>query len=278
MKPPSTRSVAAFASVALLATLIAHAARPDAETAATQRMSADLLPGAAAQRLAPHASRRAPTTTLTVDDVGDTDSFGRPVIWLGVTQGDIDLSPTCPVAGGDPAASCVTLDVAPALTSFSLEDIAHVTLPAKAANSLLCYWFSPYLTMTYGNPTAVADAGLLTYSPTLTVESEVIADPAMIDPMTGAPFNGRLTTAMTSSERFEVPLAAGQQLNERSRDSAVCIAGFLSRRALVDSYGLTSAQADQFFKKPMTVRLNVNGSVRLVKEGHLTFGLRIVGD
>ena len=119
---------------------------------------------------------------------------------------------------------------------------------------------------------------MLTYSPTLTVESEVIADPAMIDPMTGAPFNGRLTTAMTSSERFEVPLAAGQQLNERSRDSAVCIAGFLSRRALVDSYGLTSAQADQFFKKPMTVRLNVNGSVRLVEDGHLTFGLRIVGD
>jgi hypothetical protein len=279
MKLPSTRSVAAFASVALLATLIAHAARPDAEASATDRMSADLLPNAAAHRLAPRAaSTRVAATSLTVEDVGDTDSFGRAVVWLGVTQGDIDLSPTCPVAGGDPTANCVTLNAAPALTSFSLNDIAHVTLPAKAANSLLCYWFSPFLTLGYDNPTAVADVGLLTYSPTLTVESEVIADPAMIDPMTGAPFNGSLTTAMTSSERFEVPLAPGQQLNERSRDSAVCIAGFLSKRALVDNYGLTSAQADQFFKKPMTVRLNVNGSVRLVEDGHLTFGLRIVGD
>ena len=159
-----------------------------------------------------------------------------------------------------------------------MSDIAHVSLPAKSANSLLCYWFSPLLSVNYLNPTAANDVGLLAYSPTLTVESEVLDDPALIDPTTGAPFNGKLVTGMTASERFEVPLAPGQQQFERSRDSAVCIAGLLSQRALVDTYGLTDTQAKQVFKKPVTIRLNVSGNVRLVDEASLIFGLRIVGD
>ena len=49
MKTPSTRSLAAFASIALLATLIAHAARMDPGGIATERTSPDLLPQARSQ-------------------------------------------------------------------------------------------------------------------------------------------------------------------------------------------------------------------------------------
>lgn len=282
MKTPSTRSVAAFASLALLATLIAHAARMDSGDVAAEHASADLLPNAKAARLAaPVAPRVRPGNALAApsqDDVGDVDSFGRSLVWLGVTQGNLDLASSCPPDDGDPTTNCTVLNAAPGTTSFELDGIAHVTLPGKSASSLLCYWFSPILSVQYSNPTASSDVGMLAYSPTLTVESEVLDDPALIDPTTGAPFDGKLVTAMTSSEHFEVPLAPGQQQFERSRDSAVCIAGLLSRRALVDTYGLTDAQAKQVFKKPITISLDVSGSVRLVDEASLMFGLRIVGD
>jgi hypothetical protein len=282
MKLPSTRTVAGVASAALLATLIAHAARMDATGMAVDHASADLLSNAKAARLAPPTAFGVRTGNATAaptqGDVGDVDSFGRSLNWLGVAQGNVDLSSSCPPDDGDPTTNCVTLSAAPAQTSFALNDIAHVALPDKSANSVLCYWFSPLLSVDYLNPNASDDMGLLSYSPTLTVESEVLDDPALIDPTTGLPFDGKLVTGMTSSEHFETPLAPGQHLFERTRDSAVCIAGFLSRRALVDTYGLTESQAKQVFKKPMTVRLNVSGSVRLVDEASLIFGLRIVGD
>ena len=284
MKLPPTRSLAAFASVALLATLIAHAARMEAALEPESRASADLLPSANAPRIATpaastlRAGNAAARAAPTPDDVGDVDSFGRALVWLGVDQGNIELSSSCPPDDGDPTTNCVSLNAAPASTSFDLDDIAHVTLPGKSAKSLLCHWFSPYLTASYLNPTAGDVVGLLTYSPTLTIESEVLDDPALIDPTTGLPFDGRLTTSMTSSEYFETPLAAGQALDQRWRDSAVCIAGFLTRSALIDRYGLSEDLAKQVFKKPITIRLNVSGTVQYVDSGSLIFGLRIVGD
>ena len=283
-RPSIPKTLATTALAAALLSLIAYARPPaDARAQAVDRTSPDLLPSAEKRRLSATARDFAPSVKPaaagpSIEDVGDIDSFGRKVVWLGVTQGNVALSVTCPPPGGDPTASCVLLNPAPAATSFNLDDIAHVSLPGKAAHSLLCYWFSPYLTVGYNNPTTAPAVGRLTYFPTLTIENPVLDDPALIDPMTGLPFGGKLLTAMTSSERFEVPLAAGMQLNERTRDSAVCIAGFLTKRALTDNFGLTDAQAKQFFKKPTTVRLNVSGNVQYVDDASLIFGLRIVGD
>jgi hypothetical protein len=229
----------------------------------------------------PHTSNKPVQASLgvalagpTVGDVGDVDSFGRNLTWLGLAGALIQLEPDCTGITGD----CQTLAPPPALTSFSFPDIAHISLPAKATHSLLCYWFSPFLTVTYNNPTAAPVVARLNYSPTLTVENSVLSDPSLIDPTTGLPFGGQLLTGMTSSEHLEIPLPAGLQITERTRDSAVCIAGLLSRAALVDTYGLTDAQAKEFFKRPTTIRLNVNGTTQYVDNAALNFGLRIVGD
>ncbi len=114
----------------------------------------------------------------------------------------------------------------------------------------------------YSNPGSTPAVSLLRYNPTLTVDNPLLADPALIDPTTGAPFGGHLTTSMTSSEIFQVPLPRRTTITERTRDSAVCMAGFLNRRMMIDTYGLTEAQADEFFKKPMTIHLNVSGAAR----------------
>jgi len=241
------------------------------------RVQARALPGARAVA-AKQAVVAAKAAGPTVEDVYDVDSFGRPVVFLGLTSATVYLSDSCPVDPADPAEHCQVVTPSPASTSFTFDDAAHITLPAKSANSLLCYWFSPVLNVTWSNPAATPALGRLRYNPTLTVENPVLNDPALIDPTTGVPFGGKLLTAMTSSETLVMPLNAGQTITERSRDSAVCMAGLISKQALIENYGLTDAQAKEFFKKPTTVRLNLTGFSQNVAFSSMVFGLRIVGD
>lgn len=212
---------------------------------------------------------------LTVEEVGDVDSFGRNLRWLGVTQSNARVTSDCT---GWTEPGCQVMTTPGALTTFRFTDLARIRLPPKATKSLLCYWLSPLVTVTYQNPGASTVNALLRYSPTLTIENPVLDDPALINPMTGLPFGGHLETGMTSSEFYEVPLAPGVEFTQRSRDSAVCIAGFLSKRALVDSYGLTDAQAVAFFQQETVVRMNLAGTVNHVVDADFIFGFRIIGD
>ncbi len=212
------------------------------------------------------------------EDVYDVDSFKRNLVWLGLASAFINLSDTCPTDPANPDELCQVLAPAPGFTPFTFDDAAHITLPGKSANSLLCYWFSPVLNVNYVNSGATPTYGRLRYTPTLTIENPVLDDPALIDPTTGAPFGGQFMTSMTASESFVVPLDVGVNFTERTRDSAVCMAGFVSKKALIESYGLTDAQAKEFFRQPTTIRLNVTGSAQNVGFASMVFGLRVVGD
>ncbi|GAB2508126.1 hypothetical protein [Lysobacter humi (ex Lee et al. 2017)] len=265
-------------SLAVGAVVVAATAGPEQpdETPALDRRAADVVPDARRLQLSRAARVAAkPAKGPTVEEVGDVDSFGRKLTWLGVTNAFLELAPTCDPTSGT---LCQPLAGGSAVTPFNFTDAVRIELPKDASKSLLCYWFSPVLTVNYANPTASPVVARLNYNPTLTVENPVLADPALIDPSTGAPFGGRLETGMTSSESFQVPLPAGLSITERTRDSAVCIAGFINRRNLIDGYGLTPAQADEFFRQPTTVRLNVRGSAQYVGFASLVFGLRIIGD
>jgi hypothetical protein len=275
----------ALASVAVYA----QRAKFDQE-AAIRGVSADIKARPEQVRLSQRAGKAAPaaakgapfvtmpTYSVTVDDVYDTDSFGRFVKYLGLTSAFINLDPACPPPSS-PDEFCQTLSATPgAITPFNFPDAARIKLPKSATHSLLCYWFSPVLTVNYTNPTASRVYGRLRYNPTLTIENPVLADPALIDPTTGAPFGGQLLTSMTSSEIFTEVLEPGVNFTERTRDSTVCMAGFISRRALIDNYGLTDAQADAFFASETTVRLNISGSAQNVGFASMVFGLRVMGD
>lgn len=246
-----------------------------------QRAQADKRGGAMSAPLSstrPTAKLAPPIHDVTVDEVYDVDSFGRYVKWLGLASTFINIQTGCPKPTV-PDEYCQELNATPgAITSFNFQDAARIKLPKGASNSLLCYWFSPLLRVTYQNPTASPVVARFNYSPTLTIENPVLSDPSLIDPTTGAPFGGQLLTGMTSSERFQEALTPGLTLSEQSRDSTVCIAGFISHKALVENYGLTPAQADDFFANPTTVRLNISGSVQHVANANLMFALRIVGD
>jgi hypothetical protein len=209
-------------------------------------------------------------------DVGDSDSFGRTLNWLGLADMAIIVTSDC--TGTTAPFVCQVTAPAPGVTTFNFQDVSRISLPKNAANSLLCYWVSPWFTVTYNNPTATPAIARITVDPTLTIESSVLDDPSLIDPTTGTPFNGKLLTAMTSQQRIETPLAAGMTLSQRTRDSSVCIAGFLSRSTLVSTYGLTDALAKQVFKKPMVVHLNLSGTTQYVSDAEFYYGFRIIGD
>jgi hypothetical protein len=273
-------AAAAFASIAVFA----QKGGPSRDEI-IEAVSPDLQAGVSHQRFAPSAhavafakSASAKAAAPTIEEVGDVDSFGRNVVWLGLTSAFINLSDTCPTDPDNPDELCQVLAPAPAFTTFNFQDAARMTLPGKSTHSLLCYWFSPLLTVNYANFGATRALGRFRYTPTLTVENPVLDNPALIDPTTGAPFGGKLLTSMTSSESYQVPLEPGVSFTERTRDSAVCMAGLLSKRALIESYGLTEAQAKDFFKQPTTIRLNVSGSAQNLGFASMVFGLRIVGD
>mgnify|MGYP003377781391 FL=1 len=52
----------------------------------------------------------------------------------------------------------------------------------------------------------------------------------------------------------------------------------LSKRALVEGYGLTEAQAASFFASPTTLRLNIQGVTASADEVTFSVGLRVIGD
>ena len=279
MSPSLIRNLTLSALAAALVSIGVYAQQSqDAKLEALERTSADIVPGEAQRRLAltaKSAASQGAAAAPTPEDVGDVDSFGRNVTWLGVTNGFATLEPTC----DDPAANCQVLAPSPGSTSFTFMDVARIKLPRKSTHSLLCHWFSPALSVNYHNQTAFSAIAALRYVPTLTVENEVLDDPALIDPTTGLPFGGKLQTSMTASERLDTPLEPGVAYSQRTRDSAVCIGGFLTKRALVETYGLTEAQAKEFFKKETMVRLNIEGgSARHITFASFVFGLRIVGD
>lgn len=282
----SRRYLAIGALSAALVSLVAYAAQPSQpskprapsmEKAATAAASAQpRAPGSVWEP--PRRPVPFPTfpSTPTRDEVGDTDSFGRPLKWLGVTSANVYLSPDCAASGRDESECKDTGEQ----TWFSFPETgASITLPGNAAHSLLCHWFSPVLMIEYQNPLTEPVTASLQYVPRLRIESEVLRDPGLVDQTTGQPFNGSLMTSMSSGEHLSTVLLATESRQDVMRDTNTCIAGFLTRLQLVETYGLTEAQAAEVFRKPMTIRMEVHaGFASYVSNAQLTLGLRILGD
>jgi hypothetical protein len=219
----------------------------------------------------------------TAADVGDADTFGRTVIWDGIiSSGNISMAADCTPAPGDPPPGpddhCITLNPAPAATSFDLPDIGRITLPAKSSRDILCHWLTPIVIYSLHNGTGVPATGRISLSPYLKVESSVLNDPSLIDLTTGLPFNGSLITAFSANYQSSHTLQPGDTDTERFSESRVCIGGTISRQGLIQGYGLTNAQVDKFFANPMTLRLGLRGSATLVDFANLIYAVRIMGD
>ena len=180
----------------------------------------------------------AAAAAVTDADVGDADSFGKNVIYLGLGQTlPIILTDDC--TGSDPATErCIVQQPAPLITNFDEDGLGVMTLPAKATKTLMCFTLTPFINVAWNNATATQQIARFNATAVITIDNQVLNDPALIDPTTGAPFNGSLEVGL-STWRNTHSIASGAFENEASQQSRGCIAGIVSRRQLVETYGLT---------------------------------------
>jgi hypothetical protein len=215
--------------------------------------------------------------------VGDPDSFGRAVKWRGgfVQDAGIVLRKDCSVAPD--AERCVQLLPAPASTAFEEDDLDTIVLPANSASarSLLCQVVSPYIHYAIFNPDSqVASQAHVYAAATLRVESSVLADPNLINPITGQPFGGFIEETLPGAHSLDRMLSPLQSETASDRDrSRFCVGGIVSKDRLMDYYGLSAAQATAFFASAVTLRLGIRGSARLLAdEGQFRFNVRFLSD
>jgi hypothetical protein len=213
----------------------------------------------------------------TAADIGDADSFGRAVIYLGLAQTlPVLLADDCSTS--DPTLErCIVNQPVPLSTPFNEANLATMNLPAKATRSILCFTLTPFINVSWQNPTPSTQVARFTATADITIDNEVLDDPALIDPGTGLPFGGSLNLGLSTWHNTH-SMAPGEFEDERSSQTRACIAGLLSKRNLVEGYGLTDAQATQFFKKPMTLHFGARGSAQLSQLTQYFYGIRLYGD
>jgi hypothetical protein len=216
----------------------------------------------------------------TAEQVGDADTFGKPMRWIGLLQtGSLTLSSAncADWSPNGPDDRCVPLNAA-GTTNFTFTDLARVTLPGKSAENVICNWTMPYINYTVANPGPAPAQAVFALRATFRIESDVLNDPALINPGTGMPFNGMFDVGLVTY-REDQTLAAGAQQSRTIYPSRLCAAGIVSRVNLKLAYGLSEKQVNEFFKKPITIRAGMAGSALNVTQGGIaTVSTRLTGD
>lgn len=210
--------------------------------------------------------------------VGDPDSFGNNVIYLGMADTDtVILRDKCPSTPARPTDRCIELNPQPGSTSFDEDAVASIDLPAGATDSIICFSVTPLGGRTFRNMTATAARAELWVALEVTIKSSVLQDPSLIDPSTGLPLNGVLQHGMlVQNERRDMAAATSDFAAPAA--SRHCAYGFIHRASLIDGYGLTDAQADAFFDEPITLTFGLTGVARLVELANSRVVVRLYGD
>ena len=274
---------ALIVSAAIAFTTLAANAAPRA-TSSIEKSPDVLRP----QQLRKSAGRIATTATLsatavtaaaapTADEVGDADSFGRNVTYLGLAQ-SLPISIVDDCTGSDPTAErCIVGQPAPLITNFDESDLATLSLPAKATKSLLCFTLTPFISVSWANFTGVQQTARFNAATAITIDNAVLDDPTLIDPSTGLPFGGSLSLSLSTWSNSH-SIGNGEFENERSQQTRSCIAGVISKRQLVETYGLSDSLANQFFKKAIVLHFGAFGAVAMADFTNYFYGIRLYGD
>jgi len=92
----------------------------------------------------------------------------------------------------------------------------------------------------------------------VTIENPLLNDPTLINPITGQPFGGKI---VVSHSNYSEQRGLGNTYETLSTATSTMCAGLISRRNLIQRYGLSSAQATAFFQRPITLRFGASGRI-----------------
>jgi hypothetical protein len=220
------------------------------------------------------------------DEVGEPGSFGHNIIYMGAASGFVRLSNVCtpaptPVppmtANND---QCFVLNPQPAATNFDAPDICRIMLPKKATKTIIYPTLNFFVNYELKNQTPGPQPhGIFNFFVAISIESDVLLDPSIIDPATGAPANGKLTGVFSYTYRDDQTMDTGARQRHQLTLVRAGNAG-INKAALV-SQGLSQSVVDDLFKSAMTVRMNISGTGQLLTDpgtATITTNMRLFGD
>ena len=225
----------------------------------------------------------------TADDVGDVDSFGHNAQYMGDASGFITLqtdpcttptpTPTPSPPSVNPANSdqCFQIVDTSVSQAFDAENSCRINLPKSATRTIIYPVLNFFYTYNMNNTTVSAGQARFQFTANITIVSDVLNDPSIIDPMTMAPAMGKLQFQFTPNRVFDDRhLDAGEHAQMRLTLTRAGNAG-ISKSQLV-GLGLSQTVVDKLFKNAMTLQLNVVGTVKLVDFAQITDNMRLFGD
>ena len=268
----------------LMCGAIVHAQSPAATdmAAVIDEQSMDVMPFGSAPGFSDFSAmdfeKKGGPGGVSEETVGDPDSFGLNKIYLGVAQtATVSLRADCSAYPPD-TGICIETVPAPAVTHVDESDLAVIELPGRSTNSILCFTLTPFQQWQWYNGTGSQQSARMMLRPAVRIESDVLNDPTLINPITGLPFNGVLSDTTVSTflqERTLDPNESDFQFHATTRN---CTGGLVSVRSLRDSYGLSDAVIKDFFKEPITLSFGVRGHVSMVENASYFLGIRLYGD
>ena len=209
----------------------------------------------------------------------DLDSIGRSIKFLDYASPVLlSLYTTSCIRTSDPAAIavlCVPITGADN-EQFDVPNITEINV-AAGSRSLIDLQIHTSVTYALRNATAARKTNTVSLLIAVTIESDALNDPGLINPRTGLPFGGKLENKyLLMSDMRTLEPGATNVLSVRP-DFATS-AGLLTRKDLMQTYGLNSTVARQVMSRALKVRLGVSGSGTGLTAVATTIGGRLISD
>lgn len=222
---------------------------------------------------------------LSVSDVGEPDSFGKNVKFLGTARtGVVYVYLSC-----DPAVlladlnltlgpddRCLAHTVGTGSVSGTFNDLGRITIPGRSADNTIYFIINRTIDNEFQNAFSNEIPTFFAFSPRLTIESTALNDPAAVDPTTGNPLNGVLTVSAFGTKIFNNSLHPGAFETSYDQSSAAASTGFA--RTYFEALGLPTHVINQLYRRPMTIKLGMRVSVRGVYFGQYLYSMRFTGN
>jgi len=222
---------------------------------------------------------------LTAADVGEPDSFGKAVKFMGTAAtGVVYVYRSCDpqvlldelevTLGADDR--CLAHTVGGAISSATFNDLGRITIPGRTADNVIYFVLNNTVSSGLQNDFANNLLVSFSYGPRLTIESAALNDPAALDPTTGQPLNGVLTITAFGAKQFSKTIAPNDFEFSFDHYSTAATRGFA--RGYFADLGLPQTVINNLYRQPMTIRLGMRVSVRNVASGQYTYAMRLTGN
>ncbi len=204
-------------------------------------------------------------------------TFGGRMVFLGLGIANIISDGTCVFAPQDalpPDTRCVAIPPAPSATTSDFQDIGSIYLSKGSARSIIWPTLTYNIDYQFNNTTGAPQRGIYRLDTYITIESDALLDPALVDAETGLPYNGKIG-GLFAPHLIDRTLSVGERIREHTRYSGVGINAFNTDGFFA---GLPAKVVKKLFDGPMTIRYGLRIKLQNVDFTNVLFGLRLTGD